>query len=159
MPLSTLMPMFADQVLHGRERVYGLLLGASGVGAFAGTMYLASRRSVLGLGRVIAACNALLGCGMMAFAASRQLALSIPILFATGGSMVVQMAACNTVLQTLVDDDKRGRVMAIFSMCFMGITPFGSILAGYVGSWLGPARTLAIAGAVCLVGGAAFAVK
>jgi MFS family permease len=73
--------------------------------------------------------------------------------------MVVQMAACNTVLQTLVDDDKRGRVMAIFSMCFMGITPFGSILAGYVGSWLGPARTLAIAGAVCLVGGAAFAVK
>jgi MFS family permease len=159
MPLSTLMPIFADQVLGGRERVYGILLGASGVGAFAGTMYLASRRSVLGLGKVIAISNALLGLGMMAFAWSRHLALSVPILFVTGGSMVVQMAACNTVLQTLVEDDKRGRVMAIFSMCFMGITPFGSILAGYVGTWIGPARTLAIAGAACLVGGALFAFK
>lgn len=159
MPLSTLMPIVADKVLGGKERVYGLLLGASGVGAFAGTMYLAWRRSVLGLGKVIAIANAGLGLGMIAFAASHKLWISMPVLVLTGGSMVVQMAACNTVLQTIVDDDKRGRVMSIFSMCFMGITPFGSILGGYMATYLGPSRTIAIAGAVCVVAGGYFGAK
>jgi MFS family permease len=157
--LSTLMPIFADKILGGSERLYGVLLGASGVGAFAGTMYLASRSSVLGLGKIIAISNALLGLGMMAFASSRFLWLSIPILIVTGGSLVVQMAACNTVLQTLVEDDKRGRVMSIFSMCFMGITPFGSLLAGYSARMLGTSRALTISGMVCVVGGALFAIK
>lgn len=157
--LSTLMPIFADKILGGKERLYGLLLGASGVGAFTGTMYLASRQSVLGLGKVIAIANALLGLGMIAFARSHVLWLSLPILVITGGSMVVQMAACNTVLQTLVDDDKRGRVMSIFSMCFMGVTPFGSLLAGYAARQLGPAQSLAWAGLVCVVGGALFGLK
>jgi MFS family permease len=157
--LSTLMPIFADQILGGRERLYGILLGASGVGAFAGTMYLASRASVLGLGKIIAAANALLGLGIIAFANSRNLWLSIPILVVTGGSLVVQMAACNTVLQTLVEDDKRGRVMSIFSMCFMGITPFGSLLAGYSARMLGTSRALTLSGLVCLIGGALFAFK
>ena len=102
-------------------------------------MYLAWRRSVLGLGRVIAIANAALGIGMVAFAASHHLWISLPVLVVTGCSMVVQMAACNTVLQTLVDDDKRGRVMSIFSMCFMGITPFGSMLAGYLATLARPA--------------------
>lgn len=157
--LSTLMPIFADQILGGKERLYGMLLGASGIGAFMGTMYLASRKSVLGLGKVIAIANALLGCGMIAFARSHLLWLSLPILVVTGGSMVVQMAACNTVLQTLVEDDKRGRVMSIFSMCFMGITPFGSLLAGYAARQLGPAQSVAWAGLVCVVGGALFGIK
>ena len=157
--LSTLMPIFANQVLGGNERLYGMLLGASGVGAFTGTMYLASRQSVLGLGRVIAISNALLGCAMIAFAKSKILWLSLPILVLTGGSMVVQMAACNTVLQTLVEDDKRGRVMSIFSMCFMGVTPFGSLLAGYVAKLLGPPGAVMLAGAVCVVGGACFAFR
>jgi MFS family permease len=159
MPLSTLMPIFADQVLGGRERVYGMLLVASGVGAFCGTMYLAWRRSVLGLGRVIAIANAALGAGMIAFACSRSLWLSLPILFVTGGSLVVQMAAANTVLQTLVEDHMRGRVMSIFSMCFMGITPFGSMLAGYLGTAIGPTRTLAICGGACIIGGGLFALR
>jgi MFS family permease len=157
--LSTLLPIFADQILGKGARLYGLLLGASGIGAFTGTMYLASRQSVRGLGKVIAICNALLGCGMIAFAKSKILWLSLPILVVTGGSMVVQMAACNTVLQTLVEDDKRGRVMAIFSMCFMGITPFGSLLAGYMAKQLSPPRALELAGAVCIVGGGLFALK
>jgi MFS family permease len=114
---------------------------------------------VLGLGKIIAISNALLGLGMMAFASSRFLWLSIPILIVTGGSLVVQMAACNTVLQTLVEDDKRGRVMSIFSMCFMGITPFGSLLAGYSARMLGTSRALTISGMVCVVGGALFAIK
>ena len=157
--LSTLMPIFADQVLGGKERLYGALLGASGVGAFAGTMYLASRKSVLGLGKVIAVANLLLGCGMIAFAQSKSFWISLPILVITGGSMVIQMAACNTVLQTLVDDDKRGRVMSIFSMCFMGVTPFGSLLTGYTADHLGPSRALICAGLVCAIGGALFAMR
>jgi MFS family permease len=159
MPLSTLMPIYADQVLGGRERVYGMLLVASGVGAFTGTMYLAWRKNVLGLGRVIAIANASLGMGMVAFSLSRTLWLSIPILFVTGGSLVVQMAAANTVLQTIVEDRMRGRVMSIFSMCFMGITPFGSILAGYVATGVGPTRTLMFAGIACVVGGGIFAAR
>jgi hypothetical protein len=159
MPLSTLMPMFADQVLGGRERMYGVLLVSSGVGAFAGTMYLAWRRSVVGLGRVIAIANAALGAGMIAFSASRHLGISVPILFVTGGSLVVQMAAANTVLQTIVDDHMRGRVMSLFSMCFMGITPFGSMLAGYLGTAIGPVRTLAICGGACIIGGGLFALR
>jgi MFS family permease len=157
--LSILMPIFAREILHGESRSYGLLLAASGIGAFSGTMYLASRQSVLGLGKVIAIANALLGCGMIAFAQSKFLWLSIPILIVTGGSLVVQMAACNTVLQTIVEDDKRGRVMAIFSMCFMGITPFGSLLAGYAAKQLGAPRALTAAGAVCAIGGAIFAMR
>lgn len=156
MSLSTLMPVFAADVLHGGERTLGLLYGASGVGAFCGTMYLASRRSVLGLGRVIAIANAALGMGMIGFAFSRTLGLSLPILCITGGAMVVQMAAANTVLQTIVEDDKRGRVNSIFSLCFMGVTPFGSLLAGRVADLLGAPRTVLIGGLACAVGGAIF---
>jgi MFS family permease len=159
MSLSTLMPVFAAEVLHGSERVLGLLLGASGVGAFAGTMYLASRRSVVGLGKVIAIANAGLGLGMIAFSFSRSLWISLPVLCVTGGSMVVMMAAANTVLQTIVEDDKRGRVNSIFSLCFMGVTPFGSLLAGNVARWLGSPHTVLVGGIACVVGGALFGMK
>lgn len=158
MGLSTLMPLFASQILHGDERVFSWLVGSSGVGAFIGTIYLASRRSVLGLGGVMVIANTTLGLGMLGFSQSHYLPLSMVLLFVTGGSLVVQMAAANTVLQTIVDDEKRGRLMSLFSMCFMGMGPFGSLLAGEMGTRLGPPRTLLIAGCVCLAAGAMFGV-
>jgi MFS family permease len=159
MSQSTLMPIMANKVLHGAERVYGLLLGASGFGAFVGSIYLASRRSVIGLGRVIAIALLTLGAGMIAFSTSRSLWISLPLLTVMGAAFVVQFAACNTVLQTIVDDDKRGRVMSLFAMCFMGMSPFGALLAGMLGDRLGAPRTLAVAGVVCLIAGLFFSLS
>jgi MFS family permease len=160
MSQSVLMPIFADQLLGaalgGGERTLGLLLGAAGVGALTGSLYLASRSSVLGLGRVIATACLMLGIALICFSYSNVLWLSLPILMISGGALVVQMASCNTVLQTIVEDDKRGRVMSLFTMAFMGMTPFGSLLAGTVARYWGPQVTLRIAGLICLVAATAF---
>lgn len=163
MSQSILMPIFADQVLGaalgGGERTLGILLGASGVGALVGSLYLASRRSVLGLGRVITFACASLGTALICFSYSQILWISLPLLMVSGGAMVVQMASCNTVLQTIVEDDKRGRVMSLFTMAFMGMTPFGSLLAGTVARYWGPELTLRIAGLICLTAAVAFYVR
>jgi MFS family permease len=156
MSQSVLMPIFAGKILGGQERTLGLLLSASGCGALVGSLYLASRRSVIGLGRVIAICCCVLGVGLILFAMSRHLLVSLPILFLTGFAMVVQLASSNTILQTIVDDDKRGRVMSLFAMCFMGMTPFGSLMAGAVADVIGAPWTLAGAGSICLVAGLLF---
>lgn len=157
MSQSVLLPIFAKEIYGGGSTVYGLLLGAAGLGAFLGSMYLASRASVLGLGRVIwIACGAM-GLAFIALSFSRSLWLALPILVVSGAAMVTQMASCNTVLQTIVDDDKRGRVMSLFTMAFMGMAPFGSLLAGTLAGFWGPPITLALAGTICVAASIGFA--
>jgi MFS family permease len=161
--LTVLMPIFAD-FLGGPGRgpqTLGMLMGASGFGALMGAIYLASRHSVVGLGRVISMAAFLFGAAIIAFSFSRHLALSLPVVSTIGLGMLINFASANTLLQTLVDDDKRGRVMSFFSMAFVGMTPFGNLIAGTLASHLGPgvfgaSRTLQICGGVCLLGATAF---
>jgi MFS family permease len=156
MPYSTLMPIFAGAVLHGGPHTFGFLMGASGVGALVSAAALASRRSVLGLGKVIPIAAVTFGAGLVAFSFSRTLWLSLLLILIAGGGMMQQMAASNTILQTIVDDDKRGRVMSFYSMAFLGMTPFGSLLEGALASRIGAPHTLAIGGLVCIAGAAWF---
>jgi MFS family permease len=157
MPYTVLMPIFAADILHGGPHTLGFLMGASGVGALAGALMLAARKSVLGLGRVMAMAAALFGAGLIAFAFSRNLALSLALMLVTGGAMMTQMAASNTILQTIVEEDKRGRVMSFYSMAFLGMAPFGSLLAGGLAARIGAPDTLLISGAICIVGAGWFA--
>ncbi len=120
MPLAILLPVFARDILHGGPRLYGMLTGATGVGALASAMYLASRISVLGLGKKMVWAAAALGAAMIVFALSRSVPLSLALLVVTGYCIMLLMAACNTLLQTIVDEDKRGRVMSFYTMSFMG---------------------------------------
>jgi MFS family permease len=137
-----LMPIFAGQVLHGGPHTLGLLTASSGAGAVAGVLWLASRRGALGLPRVVCFAGAAFGAGLVAFGLSRTLWLSVPVMLVTGAGMMVQMAASNTLLQTLVDDDKRGRVMSFWTMAFFGMMPFGSLTAGFLGSRIGAPATV-----------------
>jgi MFS family permease len=155
-PYMVLMPIMAGRVLHGGPHTLGFLMAASGLGALAGALYLASRASVLGLGRVIAASAAGFGVGLVLFSLSRNFWLSMALMALCGLMMILQMAASNTVLQTLVDDDKRGRVMSFYSMAFFGTAPLGSLFAGSVASWIGAPPTILIGGAACIVAALAF---
>ncbi len=157
MPYTVLMPIFASQILHGGPHTLGFLMGATGVGALGGAVYLASRRSVLGLGRLIPLMSALFGAGLIGFGLSRSLWLSLTLLVATGVGFMVQMAASNTLLQTLVDDDKRGRVMSFYTMAFMGTAPFGSLFAGGLAHRIGAPATLVLGGIGCILGALWFA--
>jgi MFS family permease len=157
MPYMVLMPIFAGSVLHGGPHTLGFLMGAAGVGALISTFLLASRKSVLGLGRVIPISSALFGVGLIAFGSSRILALSLVFVLVAGSGMMQQMAASNTVLQTIVDDDKRGRVMSFYSMAFMGMAPIGSLIAGIAASHIGAPHTIMIGGGLCILGGGWFA--
>jgi MFS family permease len=152
MPYTVLIPIFAGGVLHGGPHTLGFLMAASGVGALAGALHLASRKTVLGLGRVVTASAALFGFGLMAFSQSRWLWLSLPLMFVTGMGMMQQMAASNTILQTIVAGELRGRVMSYYTMSFVGMAPFGSLLAGSVAARIGAPRTLLISGALCVLG-------
>jgi MFS family permease len=143
------------QSLPWRESL-GFLMGATGVGALGGAVYLASRRSVLELGRVVPAAAALFGAGLIAFSLSRSVALSLVLTVATGGGCMVQMASSNTIIRTIVPEDMRGRVMAFYTMAFMGTVPFGSLLAGGLAGRIGAPRTLLVGGCACIVGGAVF---
>jgi MFS family permease len=159
MPQAVLMPVFATEVLGGGAHTLGLLSAASGLGALAGAVYLASRPSVLGLGRVVVVATLALGVGLVAFSQSRAVGLSAVLLVFTGGGMMVQMAASNTLIQTMVDEDKRGRVMGFFGMAFQGAAPFGSLLAGWLAIRVGPAAVVLGSGAVVLAAGVAFATQ
>jgi MFS family permease len=132
-------------------------MAAAGSGALVSTIYLASRKSVLGLGRLIAAAAAIFGTGLIAFAFSSSLFLSLLFLCLTGFGAMALVASSNTILQTIVDDDKRGRVMSLFTMSFIGMAPFGSLIAGALANAIGARNTLLIGGASCLAGGALFA--
>jgi len=159
MPYSVLLPVFAADVLKGGPHTLGLLSTASGVGALAGALYLASRSSVLGLGRVIVVATTLLGVGLIGFSQSNVVWLSALLLVLAGCGMMVQMAAANTLIQTMVDEDKRGRVMSFFGMAFQGAAPFGSLLAGWLAGVLGVQAVVMGAGAIVLLGGIAFATQ
>jgi MFS family permease len=152
MPYTVLMPVFASQILHGGPHTLGFLMAATGIGALAGALSLAMRSTVLGLGRRIVQMSALFGASLIAFALSSNLWLSIAILPVTGFGMMQHMAASNTILQTIADDEKRGRVMAFYSMAFLGMAPFGSLLAGGVAARIGAPETLILGGAACIAG-------
>lgn len=156
MPYTVLMPVIADKVLHGGPHTLGFLMGATGTGALGGALYLASRRSVVGLGRVISAASMLFGVGLITFSLSRTLALSLPLMVVAGIGFMVQLAASNTVIQTLVREDMRGRVMAFYTMAFMGTAPFGSLMAGGLASRIGAPHTILLGGCACIVAGVAF---
>jgi MFS family permease len=156
MPYTVLMPIEATSVLHGKAHTLGFLMAASGAGALIGALYLASRTSVLGLGRVIGVSAAIFGASLVGFSLSHTLWLSLALMVPTGMGMMVQMAASNTVVQVLVDEDKRGRVMSFFAMAFFGTVPFGSLLAGSLAQRIGAPRTIGLGGIVCVVGAALF---
>ena len=159
MPYTVLMPLFASEVLHGGPHTLGLLMGAAGLGALVGALWLASRASVLGLGRVLVFAGAAFGAGLIGFALSRSMWLSVPLMIVTGGGMMMQMATSNTLVQTLVDEDKRGRVMSFYAMAFFGMTPFGALAAGALADRFGAPTTVLLGGVVTLVAVAAFARK
>src|SRR4030042_331313 len=159
MPFTVLMPVFAEKILQGGPRTLGFLLGATGVGAVAGSIYLASRKSVVGLGKIIVIASSLFGIGLIAFSFSRVFWLSLLIMLVTGFGMMVQMASSNTILQTLVEEDKRGRVMSFYTMAFMGMVPFGSLLAGSLANTIGAPKTVMIGGITVLLGSIMFSKK
>jgi MFS family permease len=152
MPYTVLMPIFANEVLKGGPYTLGFLMAASGTGALTGALLLASRKSVLGLGRFIPRMAALFGVGLIAFSFSRMIWLSLILMVLTGLGFMVQMAVSNTIIQTIVDEDKRGRVMSFYTMAFMGTAPFGSLLAGSVAERIGAPYTLLIGGSGCIIG-------
>ena len=151
-PYSVLMPIFAAEVLHGGPNTLGFLMAAVGVGALVGTVSLTMRKSIVGLGRRIVIATALAGAALIAFGLSHILWVSILILPFVGFGLMQQMAPSNTILQTIVDDEKRGRVMSFYAMAFLGMVPFGSLLAGYLAARIGAPRTMTVNGAVCLIG-------
>ena len=149
MPFAVLMPVFANDVLHGGPHTLGFLMTASGCGALAGALWLAARRSVVGLGRVILNATAIFSGALVAFSFSRVLWLSLIFMMFVGFGMMVQMASTNTVIQTIVDDEKRGRVMSFYTMCFLGTAPFGSLLAGALSARIGAPHTVLLSGIMC----------
>jgi MFS family permease len=157
MPYTVLMPIFAAAILGGGAHTLGFLMGAVGVGALLGAFRLAARRSVLGLGKLTAISAALFGGGLVAFSRSHWLWLSLVLMFVVGLGMMQQMASSNTILQTIVEEDKRGRVMSYYAMAFTGMAPFGSLLAGTVADRIGAPNTLLITGACCIAGSLWFA--
>lgn len=157
MSASTLMPIFAIQILRGDAHTLGFLLAASGVGALVGGVYMSTRTSVVGLGNVVAYSPILCGVGLIGFALSRTIWLSVPLIMVVGLGSILQISASNTILQTIVEDDKRGRVMSLFTMSFLGMTPFGSLLAGSLASKIGAPNTFAINGSICIFGAVLFA--
>jgi MFS family permease len=156
MPYSVLMPIFADDVLNGGPRALGLLMGFSGVGALFGALTLAGRQGVRGLGTWVMAASGGFGVSLILFSLSRRFWLSTFLLIPVGFCMMVQMAASNTLIQSMVPDRLRGRVMAVYSMMFVGMAPFGALLAGVLANILGAPMTVAIGGVVCIIGAMVF---
>jgi MFS family permease len=159
MPYAVLMPIFADKILHSDARGLGLLMGSTGVGALAATLVMAARREVRGLGRWILYASTGFGASLILFSFSRSLPLSIALLLPAGFCMLIQMASSNTLIQTMVPDALRGRVMSVYSMMFMGMAPFGALLAGVIAHHLGAPVTVALGGATCIAGSLVFGSK
>jgi len=154
MPYTVLMPVFADKILHGGARGLGILMGAIGVGAMLGALTLASKRGVRGLGRWIALACAGFGASLILFSLSRYLWLSAALLLPVGFCMMLQMASSNTLIQAMVPDELRGRVMAAYSMIFIGMAPLGALFGGALADRLGAPITVGM-GAIASLGGAA----
>jgi MFS family permease len=153
MPYTVLMPVIASNVLHGGANTLGFLMTASGVGAVGGALYLASRRSVLGLGRVMTIATLTFGVGLVMFGFARSFWLAMVILPFIGGGFMVEMASTNTILQTITEERLRGRVMAFYTMAFFGSAPVGSLLAGVAADRIGASATIALGGLACIAAG------
>ncbi|HMJ14061.1 MAG TPA: MFS transporter [Polyangiaceae bacterium] len=159
MSYTVLMPIFADRIIAGGPRALGLLMGASGAGALTGALLLAARTSMRGLGRWIALACALFGVSLVAFSFSRNLLLSMALLYPAGLGMMIQMSASNTLVQTMSPDSMRGRVMALYSMMFMGMAPFGALLAGSLAEHIGATWTVMLGGTCCALAALVFGLR
>jgi MFS family permease len=151
MSYNILMPVFAKEILHGGSHTFGFMMGATGLGALSAALWLASRKSVSGLVTLIPVSTALFGLALIGFSFSRYFPLSLVLLAIVGFGMMMQMASSNTIVQTIVDDKMRGRVMSFYTMAFMGTAPFGSLLAGTFAKYIGAPVTLVIGGTVCVL--------
>ncbi|HUJ58059.1 MAG TPA: MFS transporter [Kofleriaceae bacterium] len=154
---STLLPLIAGGPLGGGPHTLGLLMGAAGLGALCGALYLAQRQSVVGLGTVISRCAMGLGVGMVAINFATTTWIAVPIMFVVGTSLMVQMASTNTIIQTIVDHDKLGRVMSLYAVAFFGGAPLGALLEGSLASSIGAMRTFLVAGLAMMACALAFA--
>jgi len=159
MPYVVLMPIFADQILHGGARGLGILMGATGVGALLGALTLAFREGVKGLGRWVAWCSAGFGASLIVFAQSHNFWVSVILLLPVGYTIMLQMACSNTLIQVMVPDALRGRVMAVYSMMFMGMAPIGALLGGALADRLGAQTTVAIGGLASVAGACWFGLQ
>ncbi|HEX9960469.1 MAG TPA: MFS transporter, partial [Pyrinomonadaceae bacterium] len=159
MPYAVLMPIFAEEILHGGVRGLGILMGASGSGALLAALLLASRKSIKGLGRWVAISSGAFGVFLILFSFSSSFWLSAALLVPAGFSMMLQMSSSNTLVQSMVPDELRGRVMAVYSMMFMGMAPLGALMAGSLAGIIGAPSTVALGGAVCIVGSIIFGLR
>jgi MFS family permease len=157
MPYTVLMPAITTQQLHGGPNTLGLLMASSGVGALLGGIYLAGRRSVVGLGRVILYGTVTLGLSLLAFSITRNVWVAAVLLALAGGGFIVQMASTNTIIQTIVDESFRGRVMAFYTMAFFGTAPIGSLFGGMAADRIGAPLTIEIGAVACLLSAGWFA--
>jgi predicted MFS family arabinose efflux permease len=158
-PYTVLMPAIAAQVLHGGPNTLGILMTATGVGALSGALYLASRESVVGLGRIIMFATLAFGSGLVVFSMTSSLWSACLVLALAGAGFMVQLAATNTVLQTIVEERLRGRVMSFYTMAFFGTVPIGSLIGGFIADRLGAPFTVRVSGIICLGAGAWFAYR
>jgi MFS family permease len=159
MPYTVLMPAIASGILHGGPHTLGFLMTSSGLGALAGALYLASRNTVLGLGRAMVVATTAFGIGLIAFSLSHAVWLSLLLLPIVGGGMMVETASTNTILQTIVDEEMRGRVMSFYTMAFLGTAPLGSLIAGVLADRIGAPSTILLGGVACVGAGIWFAVR
>lgn len=159
MPYTVLMPIFAKEIIHGGAHTFGFLMGASGMGALTGAFYLASRRTDKGLEKIIPLSAGIFGTGLILFSFSQSFLPSLILMVITGLGMMLQMASSNTMLQSIVDDSMRGRVMSFFTMAVMGTAPFGSLLAGSSAKFIGAPHTVLLGGIACICGALLFTFK
>ncbi|HEY4222469.1 MAG TPA: MFS transporter, partial [Myxococcota bacterium] len=155
-PFAVLLPVIAREVMSGGAGTLGALQATAGVGALVGALYLASRRNIVGLARIVVLSAALFGAGLIAFSRAHNLALAMPLLLCAGAGMMVQTAASNTIIQSIVDEDKRGRVMSLLAMSLFGTVPLGSLIAGALATRIGADDTILIGGAICVLAAALF---
>src|SRR5205823_516087 len=157
MPYSVLMPIFSNDILRAGASGLGILMGSAGLGALIGAVSLALRHGIRGLGRWIALGNVVFGICLILFAVSTSFWVSAALLLPVGGAMIIVLASSNTLLQSMVLDEIRGRVMALYSMVFMGMAPFGALAAGWIAEHWGAPLAISLGGAACIVGAAVFA--
>jgi len=149
---QVLMPVFAKEVLHGGSETFGFLMGAAGLGALLGAVYLASRESLIKLGRLIPAAAALFGTGLIIMSFLKIFPVTLILMVLVGLGMMLHTASSNTIIQTITDDDKRGRVMGFYTMAIMGTAPFGSLIAGFLAKTIGTPETILVGGVSCVIG-------
>ena len=159
LPFIVLLPAYAKEILHGNADTLGYLMSSLGAGALTGAIYMASRKSVIGLGRIISLCSSLLGLMIVLASFSHKTYFSLILFYFGGLSMILTIAAINTMIQTIADEDKRGRVMSFYAMALMGTTPIGNLMAGTIASGIGIPYTLLAGGAITIVSGALFELK